>query len=323
VIDIPEGISLSGRVHIFEERHVKLSVVIATRNRASTLPACLNAIAAAFAQAAPLEAEIVIVDNGSTDNTTETIKAWSAANAVSLQLHHEPKPGVSRARNRALRATRGEVIAFMDDDCRMSKEYVSDLLRHDAADTGLVLRGGRIELGDPADIELTTNTSPTRQQWSLGQNSARHDVLRGQINGCNMVMRRALIERIGFFDENLGPGCSIVAGEDTDYTWRAYLSGATLEYVPDMVVFHHHGRRTSAAGKKMMQGYLVGAGALYAKYFLEHPNFCRSFYWDCKSAFREILTGTNTCSPQFDFSHKDRVTCSVRGAVKYFLRRRA
>jgi GT2 family glycosyltransferase len=50
------------------------------------------------------------------------------------------------------------------------------------------------------------------------------------------------VDRI--FDERFGAGTNIPAGEDTDYIYRAYLADVTIEYVPDMAVFHHHGRKS-------------------------------------------------------------------------------
>jgi len=67
-------------------------------------------------------------------------------------------------------------------------------------------------------------------------NSARHQPITGQINGCNMTMRCALVEKLGPFDERFGPGAIIGSGGDSDYLFRAYLAGFTLEYVPDMTV---------------------------------------------------------------------------------------
>jgi hypothetical protein len=140
-------------------------------------------------------------------------------------------------------------------------------------------------------------------------NSLRYKPLGGKINGCNMTLRRALVEKLGPFDEDFGPGSRVGTGDDTDYLYRAYLAGATLEYVPDMVVFHHHGRKTSAAGTTLMRRYMTGAGALCVKYFFKHPNLCRESYWDIKDAVRELITGTNTFLPDIGFSHKDKVTC--------------
>jgi hypothetical protein len=65
-----------------------------------------------------------------------------------------------RALNRALRAAEGDLLTFTDDDCRLHNEHINDLLRHHGADMGLVLRDGRIELGDPTDLPLSININP-------------------------------------------------------------------------------------------------------------------------------------------------------------------
>jgi glycosyltransferase involved in cell wall biosynthesis len=301
------------------EEGLKLSVIVTTKNRARHIAPCLDSIAAAFALAAPLDAEIVIVDNGSADNTAAVIDGWARANAVPVQALSQRGPGKSRALNSALRAAKGDVLAFTDDDCRLHPEYVNDLLRHDAADTGLVLRGGRIELGDPTDLPLTINTSPTPQRWSLALNSTRHDCIPGQLNGCNITMRRALVERLGPFDEDFGPGSRIGSCDDAEYIFRAYVNGITLEYVPDMIVLHHHGRKTSEEGRALFRRYLIGWGGLHAKYLFKHHHFYRQTQLDLKQVVKEVITGTNTFLPHIGFSHRDKFVCIARGALRYFL----
>ncbi len=302
---------------------MQLSVIVATRNRAHAIGGCLDSIASAIAHAGPIDAEIVVVDNGSTDQTAAVLEAWAEASDVPVRVLQEHRTGKARALNRALGAARGEILAFTDDDCRLSLEYVNDLLRHSAADAELVLRGGRIELGDPSDLPFTINTGPMLERWQKKMNSARYGRFRGCIHGCNMTMRRALVERLGPFDEDFGPGAVIGAGEDADYIYRAYLAGATLEYVPDMTAFHHHGRKTAAEGRELFRGYMIAAGALYARYLFKDPNICRPFYWDCKGAVREIISGRSGFLPEIGFSHWDSVTCAVRGAARYvFLRKK-
>ena len=145
----------------------------------------------------------------------------------------------------------GGAVGVYDDDCRLSEEYVTDLLRHDAADTDLVLRGGRVELGDPTDLPLTIKTRPTPTRWQRQPHwtwDTIFDTIRGcsMILGCNMAMRRAVVERVGMFDERFGAGTRLGGSEDTDYTLRAYRAHIAIEYVPDMAVFHYHGRKQVA-----------------------------------------------------------------------------
>lgn len=296
---------------------MKVAVIVCTRNRAYAILKCLQSIQEAITNAALVDAEIIVVDNGSIDDTAAVLAKWASTCPSSVQLLYEPKAGLSRARNRALASTRADLLAFTDDDCRLSTDYIIQLLSHDAADTELVLRGGRVELGEPTDLPLTINTADTTVRWRLAENSARHCRFTGFISGCNMAMRRALVERLGPFDERLGAGASIPAAEDSDYNFRAYLAGATLEYVPDMTVFHHHGRKTLAAARKLLIDYEIGNGALYARYLFRHPNLCRPFYWSVKNALQELLTGTNVFMPDIGVSEIDRVAANVRGAARY------
>lgn len=299
---------------------MKLSVIIATRNRAPAIRPCLDSIATAFANAAPLAAEIVVVDNGSTDNTSQIVTQWAATSPFPVHLLYEPKAGLSRAHNLALRTAQGELIAFTDDDCRLHPEYANDLLRHAAADGEPVVRGGRIELGDPSDLPLTINTRPEAMRWNRRMNSLRHLPMCGLISGCNMTIPRTIVEKLGPFDERFGSGAIIPAGGDTDYFFRAYLAYVTLEYVPDMAVAHFHGRKTPDVGRKLLIRYLIGLGALLAKHAWKHPNLARQSYWDLKNAFKELLAGgTSTTSIDY-FSHRDKVSYAVQGAIQYFIK---
>jgi GT2 family glycosyltransferase len=260
-----------------------------------------------------------VTDNGSTDDTNAVLHAWAAENTVIIRILSELTPGLAHSHNRAVGIARGALFAFTDDDCRFSQTYVADLLRHDAADDQLVLRGGRVELGDPTDLPITITTDDTPIRWELSANSARHHCLSGKIHGCNITMRRTLFDRIGAWNEDFGPGARIGSGSDTDLIFRAYLAGVLVEYVPDMTVFHHHGRKTSAAGNSLFCRYMTANGALYAKYFFKHPNLCRPFYWDLKHAVIDIVRARNSFMPAINFTYADKVVWTVRGVFRYFL----
>src|ERR1700722_12505004 len=141
---------------------MKVSVIVSTRNREHAIIPCLDSIAAAI-QHSSTAAEIIVVDNGSSDKTVDAVRAWTNNNSVNARLMLQPRRGKARSNNLAITAARGEILAFTDDDCRMHLDYLDDLLRHDNADLELIVRGGRVELGDPSDLPLTIKTVPEKQ----------------------------------------------------------------------------------------------------------------------------------------------------------------
>jgi glycosyltransferase involved in cell wall biosynthesis len=295
---------------------MKLSVIVATRNRAQAIIPSLDSIVQSLSNAALSDAEIIVIDNGSTDRTGERIRSWTAATGATVQSLVEPRAGKSTAVNRGIRAARGDLLLFTDDDCRLTKNHVSDLLRHASADTEPTLRGGRVELGDVTDLPLTIQTNPHRLRWH------RNDVERcahlggGVIPGCNMAMSRAVIDRVGQFDERLGPGTRIPSNEDVDYVYRAFLNGIIIEYVPDMAVAHWHGRKTEDAGRRLIRQYVTGTGALYAKFLLNHPNLREKLR---NSTSKTERTLSDASQSRIDIPLRAKLFCAARGAVRYRL----
>jgi len=296
-----------------------VTIIVATRNRASALPGCLDSLAAAIAQAAPAEIEIIVVDNGSTDQTAEVARRWAETSPAPVRVLHEPRPGLSRAHNRAIRAARGELLVFTDDDCRMESDYLVRLLRHAAATTGAVFWGGRVELGDPTDLPLTIVTTRARLCWRRAENSARREPLAGRIHGCNMVMRRGVVARVGLFDEDLGSGAYINSGGDTDYLYRVYLAGIPIEYLPDLVVHHHHGRKSLDEARRLVGDYSRANGALYLRYFFRDPVLCRKFFLNARNALKEVLSGRNQCWPELGITARAVLGDNLRGMLRFSL----
>ncbi|HEV2363400.1 MAG TPA: glycosyltransferase [Caulobacteraceae bacterium] len=296
---------------------MKLSLTVCTRNRADKLTACLDSMAAARARAGLSEAEIVVVDNGSTDGTSDLTRAWAARTGESVNLVFEPRAGLSRARNAALAAVTGEIIAFTDDDCRLDENYVVDLLRHDAGDEAPVLRGGRRELGDPEDLPISIYTYGSRRVWSRASAEMKRLGLDGFIAGANMAARRTLFESVGPFDIRLGAGTNLPGGEDTDYYYRTYQRGFTLEYVPDMAIYHHHGRRDRETARRLYECYWRGRGALFVKHLFAGADYRRPFLHDAKSALIETFSGRRDSLPVTGHSSGEKVLWELRGALEY------
>ena len=101
-----------------------LSVVIPVLNAASTLPKCLDSLAAQDF----LDAEFVLVDNGSSDGSIELIRQFMKQRPkLNLRLIEEVHPGASAARNRGASQTVGDWLVFTDSDCVADSDWLADL----------------------------------------------------------------------------------------------------------------------------------------------------------------------------------------------------
>jgi glycosyltransferase involved in cell wall biosynthesis len=292
---------------------MKVSVIVCSRNRAHAILGSLESIVTGLLAAMPIEAEIVVVDNASDDDTSARVRDWAKTCPFPVNVQYETQRGLCYARNCGLRAAKGELIAFTDDDCRWSETYAVEWLAHVARDTAPVLRGGRVELGDPTDLPITTKTSRETARWSRDLRSAKKDPLGQSIIGCNMTMSRALIDRAGFFDERF-TSKGLNAADDIDLVFRSYVAGMAIEYVPDMVVYHYHGRKTPEQAYRLMRSYMLGSGALYAKFAFKDTDLLRPVIWDLRHAFREFLSGGNNLLPEYNFSYRTMVRYWMMGA---------
>jgi glycosyltransferase involved in cell wall biosynthesis len=236
---------------------MRISLIICTRNRAGPLRRCLDAVAE-LQFAGPWEA--VLVDNGSTDSTREVIEAFAREAPFPVRYVHEAVPGLSNARNAGLAVASGEIIAFTDDDCYPEPAMLTEIVRaFDEAELGYV--SGRIMLYDPDDYPATINESLEPVVFPPGRYIAP-----GAIKGANLAFRRTALDEIGGFDPLFGSG-ALFPAEDIDAAARLALRGWWGRYVPEIVVWHHHGRKAADIGK-LHKAYDYGRGAYHAKLML-------------------------------------------------------
>jgi glycosyltransferase involved in cell wall biosynthesis len=286
-----------------------VSFIVSTRNRAKALPECFSSIAAACAECPTIDVELIVVDNGSGDETQEVIRHWAQNSRPPVTVVFESTPGLSRARNRGIKSAKGELLVFTDDDCRLQPDYLSRLLAYYFADDKPVMRGGRVELGDPLDLPITVKQDRTPAEFAHPMHPA------GFLLGANMVLPRKIIEEIGHFDECLGAGTSF-PGEDADYVVRTAAKGFRVYYAPDLVVYHYHGRRDQDSAKRLLAGYMRANGALYIKHLAIRPMLLKHFWWDLKFWIRELRGEPNELHT-VGFGHREVVLHSLNGMIRY------
>lgn len=219
------------------------TVIISTRNRTSILPRLFDALAR---QIPPPDSqwELILIDNGSTDETAAVIHAETLRNRLPLITVFEPLAGKSRALNRAIEQARGELLVFTDDDVEPDPtwlaSYIEASLSHPEIDgfAGKVLPKWLGELPDwlhtDGPFALPRGITNTRD-FGDDQKMLPLDVIPG---GVNTALRRTAAAKTGKFRVELGPGTAIPFAEDTEYMQRYKDAGGTFLYVPAALLHH-------------------------------------------------------------------------------------
>ncbi len=252
----------------------EVSVVICTRDRADGLRETLHSVLDA-GRAPGVSVEVVVVDNGSRDHTRAVVEAFEQRHGSErISCVSEPRAGLARARNAGLRAARGTILAFTDDDCVAAADWIACVaatLRADQTLAGLFGRvlplGGAIT---PSTISVKTSEVPRRYQFPCSPFVG---------HGNNMAFRRAALRSSGGFDVTLGPGAPLGAGEELDLAYRLLRRGHALAYEPSCVVTHRP-RGSASQARATEWRNAIGIGACFGKHLLRgdwHAGKC--LYW--------------------------------------------
>jgi len=270
---------------------LSVTVAVCTRDRPELLGRCLDSVVAAAAVAArEAELELLVVDNGSADGETLRIARASGARCV-----REPVPGLDFARNRAVRESSGEVVAFVDDDAVVDPTWLRTLVRSFAAHPEARAISGQVlalRVDTPArfEFERTTGFSlgwePTTFTLALGPEMPFRP---GMGVGCNMAFRRGALDEVGPFDEALDTGRPLPGGGDLDMMIRMVLAGGVF-FEPSATVFHEH--RADWAGLRY-QFYTWGKGwaAVLDKWYRSDPAYRRRIRGVAKAMVRSLVGG--------------------------------
>ena len=211
------------------------TVAICTHNRASVLE---RAVAAALDEAERADADVLVVDNASTDGTTTALRVLATSR---LRVVCEPELGLSAARNRALAESRGEVVAFLDDDAVPRPGWLGALLAPYARDDVSCVGGrARLAFAVPPPAWLTPALHSALGAFDLGD--APRALRYGRADypfGCNISFRVAHARARGGFSTRVGlRGGAQLQHEETDLCYRLERAGGEIRYAPDAVVDH-------------------------------------------------------------------------------------
>ncbi len=285
-----------------------VSLLLCTRDRGISLDRTLASITRAADGFDGLQ--VIVVDNGSIDDTTTRLAAWRVQQRFAVTIVEESRPGLARARNAGLARATGRIVAMTDDDCVLDRSFFALLVQRFADVPAPMVIGGRILLGDEADLPVTIKLEDHAMLASPDAFPG------GFVMGANLAFTRDVVDRVGPFDERFGAGARFVAAEDTDFLFRAMGCGVPVRYDPHFAVAHHHGRRSPAALRTLLAGYAFGDGALYAKHILYDARIVRTLFRDIGNVVGDLRAGPRPFE-SIRFFHAFRLCNIVRGLAVY------
>jgi cellulose synthase/poly-beta-1,6-N-acetylglucosamine synthase-like glycosyltransferase len=256
----PKPVGSAGRLRI--------SVVVCTRDRPEQLEECLQSLMALE----PRPLEVIVVDNAPSDDRTR-----STCEQYPVRYVVEPAPGLSRARNRGVVETRGDAVAFTDDDCVVDPSWLDGLDAAFSDPLVMAVTGyvGPVEMEHPAQFLFEASGG-----FNRGFHRALYDGLVDSPAGvaglagagANMVVRRSGFEAVGLFAEDLGAGTPAAAAEETYLFYRLLATGHRILFDPGRIVWHRH-RADHNALRRMLHGYSVGMMAFTVRCLVRHRDF--------------------------------------------------
>ncbi len=239
--------------------NILVSVIVCTFNREQYIERNLKALSKQ--SLAKEKYEIVIINNNSTDNT-QTICESLINNHPELQIAYfnEKKQGHSYARNKGIQESKGEYLAFIDDDAFVDFEYTKNITEFFSKNHEISTLGGKIipiyEEDEPK--WMSKYLLPLVAGLDMGSFSKEFPGMKFPI-GANMAYRSEIFKELGNFNTDLGrKGTGLEGGDEKDMIYRLKKAGKKVWYVPEVLVEHIiPAKRTQP---EYIKGQAIGVG---------------------------------------------------------------
>jgi GT2 family glycosyltransferase len=219
------------------------SIIIPTYNQAAYIQATIDS---ALSQTYR-DVEVIVVDDGSTDETSERLKDYRNK----IHCLRQNNKGPSAARNLGFRASKGDYILFLDSDDLLSPDMIATHVETQLANPIIGLTYSRWKQIDPSGTKILGEISPIKPEGDLIQALLRRKLF---FYGSATVMRRECLEKVGLFDESLS------WGEDVDMWLRIAQAGFSFGFVDRTLTSYrvHHQSLTAGVSPQQVQEW--GAG---------------------------------------------------------------
>jgi GT2 family glycosyltransferase len=239
-----------------------ISIIICTRNRAASLQRTLEVLAGVLPKDG-FAIEIIVIDNGSTDDTPGVVSRFALSHP-GVKYVHEPKASKALALNRGGKESTGEILVWLDDDVHPQPGWLEGLVKpilEDKADFVV----GRIKLAPHLLRDWMTPELRQRYGEIPGAKGDTFPV------GGNTAIRREFYAKCGGHDAHLGPGGGgLGGGEDTLFSRQMVAAGARLGYAPEGAVEHHFEASRLTRKEWLKTAEIQGRSTAYIYHHWDH-----------------------------------------------------
>lgn len=231
-----------------------LSVIICTRNRADEIVNCLPEMAKQAREFS--DVEVIIVDNGSIDNTEEVVKNLSEKLYYPFRYVYEPIAGLCQARNRGRAEAKGTIIAYIDDDEKITVGWIEKIRGHFLKNQSECL-GGKISV---KILGLPPKGFTDEMLWFFGAtklgDSARFLQYPEHPQGGNFAVKVEVFDKVNGFDTNL-----TLYGDETEFFRRVSQNGFSMYYDPNIEVVQEIPAKRISKKELQHKSYIWGKGS--------------------------------------------------------------
>lgn len=226
-----------------------VSIIIPTYNSSVTLIRCLHSV---IKQDYPNK-EIIVVDDGSTDNTAECVVAYP----VQL-IRHKKNKGPAIARNTGIKHAKGKILVFIDADCVAKNDWLITLVSNFENEETSCVAGRTVLRNFMRPKWLTENLLPFFSLFDLGEISKE---IKLAITA-NFGVRKEIFDEIGFFYQIQ---TKILYNEDFEFCKRLSQTGHKIIYEPNATVLHEVNRKRISIIWLIRRAYLQGIADFWYK----------------------------------------------------------
>ncbi len=216
-------------------KQLQISVVIATYNRSKILPITLQCLADQSLK--PSLYEVIVIDDGSSDNTREVVETIKEKLPYSLTYLHHPNRGISYTQNRGINAAKAPLICLIADDIHFSphtlEEHVKD--HNDCPEEHIAILGKVLQSPELAQTVFLKTWDPFR----FSELENLRELPYYLFFACNISLKKDFLLNNGMFSETLVKE-GAYAHEDVELGFRLYQKGLKILYNKKALAFHYH-----------------------------------------------------------------------------------